>query len=133
MRSVLIVAILSLFVSACASSGIDVEPEETIHTCIYNAMDEAVKDRHWVEWDSEANNCSAVSPHRGELLLKQAEIIQNRVCAEFFMRSQMYTLEGWQDYRDNVITACRHPTKRMWFSHIGDQILDLLILDEILN
>jgi len=131
MRPILIAIALTLFVSACASNRPDIEA--TIHTCIYNAMDEAVKDRHWVEWDSEANNCSAVSPHRGKLLLKQAEIIQNRTCAEFFMHSQIHNLEGWQDHVANVITACRHPTKRMWFVHTGDRILDLLILDEILK
>ena len=136
MRSRFIMAItVLLLVSACASNGtVDLSEEETIHSCIYNAMDEAAQERKWVKWDSEANNCSLIDPHRGELLLKEAEVIQNRVCAEFFIHFQMYLSEqGWQDYEDYVITACRHPTKSEWFAYKGDSVLDLLIIDEILS
>jgi len=48
MRPILIAAVLSLFVSACASSGADVESEETIHSCIYHAMDEAISERNGI-------------------------------------------------------------------------------------
>ena len=137
MRSRFILAgFVLLLASACSSSGPRelASEEETIYTCIYHAMDEAVQARiDWVEWESDANNCSLVNAHRGQLLLKEAEIIQNRVCAEFFVHFQMYNEEGWQDYIDNIITACRHPKKSEWFAYKGDHILDTLILDEILN
>lgn len=133
MKTRFIIIGVLLLASACSTTSRDLAIEEEIHTCIFNAMDEASQARNWVEWDSETNNCSLVNAHRGKLLLKEAEIIRNRVCAEFFMHFQMYVNEEWQDYEDNIITACRHPTKSEWYAYEGDSILDSLILDEILS